>query len=133
MLGYVHLLIRPSMEINTIWEPIIEKTKSNSSFLNALFDQQTFKMISQVESFLCPDMQGTPEEVRRIQRPKRCVSTYPNKDGKKNYNQNNTHQTSSQKFRLVDFYWDLHLYSCTNLRLLKECQELTFSSSAIFI
>ena len=27
-------------------------------------------MISQVESFLCPDKQGTPEEGRRIQRPK---------------------------------------------------------------
>ena len=28
-------------------------------------------MISQVESFLCPDQQGTPEEGRWIQQPKR--------------------------------------------------------------
>ena len=32
---------------------------------------QTFKMISQVESFICPDKQGAPEEGRRIERPKR--------------------------------------------------------------
>ena len=29
-------------------------------------------MISQVESFLCPDKQRTPEEGPRIQQPKRC-------------------------------------------------------------
>ena len=29
MLGYFDLLSRPSIEINTIWEPIIEKSKSN--------------------------------------------------------------------------------------------------------
>ena len=29
-------------------------------------------MIFQVESFLFPDKQGTPEEGRRIQRPKCC-------------------------------------------------------------
>ena len=28
-------------------------------------------MVSQVESFLCPDKQGTPEEGRTIQWPKR--------------------------------------------------------------
>ena len=27
MLGYVDLLSRPSIEMNTIWEPIIEKAK----------------------------------------------------------------------------------------------------------
>ena len=39
-----------------------------------------FKMISQVESFRCLYKQGTPEEDRRIQRPKRCVSINRNKD-----------------------------------------------------
>ena len=29
MLGYVDLVSRPSIEMNTIWEPIIEKDKSN--------------------------------------------------------------------------------------------------------
>ena len=29
-------------------------------------------MVSQVESFLCPDKYGTPGEGRRIQRPERC-------------------------------------------------------------
>ena len=37
-------------------------------------------MISQVESFPCPDKQGTPEEGRRIKRPKRWGSTNNNKD-----------------------------------------------------
>ena len=32
-------------------------------------------MISLVESFLRPDKQEIPEEGRRIQRPKRCVTT----------------------------------------------------------
>ena len=36
-------------------------------------------MISQVESFLGPDKQGTPEEGRRIKRPKRYEKP-PNKD-----------------------------------------------------
>ena len=38
-----------------------------SFFLNS----QTLKIISQFESFLYPDKQGTPEEGRRIHRPKR--------------------------------------------------------------
>ena len=37
-------------------------------------------MVSQVESFLCPDKQGTPEEGRRMQRPKPWVTTNNNKD-----------------------------------------------------
>ena len=37
-------------------------------------------MIFQVESFLCPDKQGTPEEGQRIPRPKRCVTTHNDKD-----------------------------------------------------
>ena len=51
-------------------------------------------MISQVESFLCPDKQGTPEEGWRIQQLKRRVSTNNNKDegnSPKNHNQNNRH------------------------------------------
>ena len=35
MLGYVDLLSRPSIEMNTIWGPIIEKVKSNC-FLSKL-------------------------------------------------------------------------------------------------
>ena len=48
-------------------------------------------MISQVESCLCSDKQGTPEEFQRIQHPKCCVSTYHTKDednSRKNHNQN---------------------------------------------
>ena len=37
-------------------------------------------MISQVESFLYPDKQGTPEEGRRIQRPKRCENNNEDED-----------------------------------------------------
>ena len=37
-------------------------------------------MISQVKSFLCPDKQGTLEEGRRIQRPKRCKKDNKDED-----------------------------------------------------
>ena len=60
-------------------------------------------MISQVESFLCPDKQWTPKEGWRIQCPKH-VSTYQNKDednSPKNHNQNNSRQASSQKFKQI--------------------------------
>ena len=56
-----------------------------------IFRRQTFKMISQVESFLCCDEHGTPEEGRKKQRLKRCISTNDNKDkdnSPKNYTQN---------------------------------------------
>ena len=46
-------------------------------------------MISQVESFLCPEKQETPEEGQRIQQPEHYASA----------NNNNAHQASSQKFR----------------------------------
>ena len=48
-------------------------------------------MISKVESFPYPDKQGTAEEGRRIQRPKRCVTTndYKGEDNiPKNHKQN---------------------------------------------
>ncbi len=51
-----------------------------SSSTPCLINSQTLKMISQVESFLCPDKQETPEQGRRIQRLKRCASTNGNKD-----------------------------------------------------
>ena len=47
-------------------------------------------MISQVESFLFSDKQGTPEEGQGIQYPKHYILTYHNKDednSKKNPNQ----------------------------------------------
>ena len=47
-------------------------------------------MTSQTKSFPCPDKQGTPEEGRSIQWPKRCVLTNNNKDGD-NSPKNNTY------------------------------------------
>ena len=50
------------------------------------------EMISQVESFLCPDKQGIPEESQRIQWLKPCVSTNNKKNednSPKNHNENN--------------------------------------------
>ena len=41
---------------------------------------QTLKVISQVESFLCPDKQGTSEKGRMIQRPKRCEKNNKDED-----------------------------------------------------
>ena len=61
-------------------------------------------MISTVKSFPYSDKQGTPDESRRIQQPKHCISTYHNKDednSPKNNNQNNKYQASSQKFRQI--------------------------------
>ena len=61
-------------------------------------------MISQFESFLCTDKQGTPKKGQRIQRPKRCVTTNNNKDednSPKNHTQNIAHQASCQKFKQI--------------------------------
>ena len=51
-------------------------------------------MISQFESFLCPDKEGIPDEGRKISPPNRCVSTNNKKkknedNSPKNHNQNN--------------------------------------------
>ena len=60
-------------------------------------------MISQVESFLCPDKQETPEEGRRIQRLKRCASTYCNKDEDKTV-QKTTTKIKHIKLHLKNLY-----------------------------
>ena len=68
-----------------------------------LINSQTLKMISQVESFLCPYKQGMSEEGQRIQWLK-CVSTNNNKDednSSKNHSQNNAHQASFEKFKQI--------------------------------
>ena len=57
-------------------------------------------MISLVESFLCPDKQGTPEEGWNI------VSTNNNKDediSPKNHNQNNSHLKKFQQIVFLIF------------------------------
>ena len=54
-------------------------------------ESQTLKMISLVESFLCPEKKRTSEDGWRIQRPKCCVTTNNNKDedkSLKNHTQN---------------------------------------------
>ena len=74
---------------------------TSSWFLNALLDQQTLEMISQVESFLCPNKQGSLKESRGIQWLKCCVSTNNNKDEEnspKSHTQNNSHEASSKKY-----------------------------------
>ena len=50
------------------------------SSMPCLIISQTLEMISLVESFLCSDKQGTPEEGKRIQQLKYYVSAYHNKD-----------------------------------------------------
>ena len=57
-------------------------------------------MISKVESFLCQDKHGAPDEGWRIQQLKLCVSTNNNKDednSPKNHNQNNKNQTKPKQ------------------------------------
>ena len=61
------------------------------SWMSCLINSQTLKMISLVESFLCQDKQGTPDEGWRIKRLKWCVTTNNNKDednSSKNHTQN---------------------------------------------
>ena len=56
-------------------------------------------MISLFKSFPYPDKQGKPEEVWRMQLPKRCIPTNNNNDednSPKNNTQNIAHQTSSK-------------------------------------
>ena len=55
-------------------------------------------MISQVESFLCPDKQGTPEEGQRIQRLKHCEKKNKDEDNSPKTLTDKNHQASSQKF-----------------------------------
>ena len=81
-----------------------------------LINSKTLKMISQVESFLCPNKQGTPKEGWRIQQQKICASAYHNKDednSPKNHNQNNTmfrhnsetnHNFNFKRFQNVSLY-----------------------------
>ena len=86
-----------------------------------LINSQTLKMICQVESFLCPDKQGTPEEGRRIQQPKRCVSINNNKDednSPKNHSQNIA-ESWLFSWKIVTFSIDLNIiftryYLCRN-------------------
>ena len=83
---------------------------------------KSIKMISQVESFLCPDKQGTPEEGRRIQRPKRCK--------KNNKDEHNSPKTLTKKklykllvFTFEMFRWSFYfLFSIYNL-----CSPVTIS------
>ena len=60
-------------------------------------------MISQVESLLCPDEQGTSEEGRRIRRPKRCDKNNEDEDNSPQTLTDKNHQTSSQKFRQLTY------------------------------
>ena len=56
-------------------------------------------MISPVESFLWPDKQGTPEEGRRIQRPKNCEKNNKDEDNSPKTDKNgyNCSLTSKKK------------------------------------
>ena len=75
--------------------------------------KSNYKIISQVESFLCPYKKETLEEGWRIQQPKHCVSTNNNKDednSLKNHNQNNAPQASSQKFRQIIKISNINLF-----------------------
>ena len=81
-------------------------------------------MISLVESFPYPDKQGTPEENRRIQRPKRCISTNNNKDvdnSPKNHTQNIVSNSlffylASYFIYLYFFYLSIYLF-CSGVAL----------------
>ena len=66
----------------------MQEASQKISWMFGLINSQSLKMISQVESFLCPDKQGTSEKGQRIQQLKR-VSTNNHKDednSPKNYN-----------------------------------------------
>ena len=56
-------------------------------------------MISHVESFLCPDKQGTLEEGWRIQQLKRCEKNNKDEDNSPKTLTDKNHQALSQKFR----------------------------------
>ena len=68
----IHLMALPKKLLVTLLRLIDVKNNdviiwiTSSNFLNALFDQKSLKIISQIESFPYPDKQGTHEEGRRI-------------------------------------------------------------------
>ena len=87
-------------------------------------------MISQVESFLCPDKQGIPEEGRRIQQVKHFVKTNNNKD-EDNSLKNNTQyiiqQTSTQKFRHISWNYFEKEYCFKLVKSLSEAVEIVIN------
>ena len=80
-------------------------------------DRQTLKMISRVESFLCPDKQGAHEEDRRIPRPKRYVTINNNKD-EDNSRKNHTKYYSSYLFVMSMFQVLFFMFIC-NVNVLR--------------
>ena len=67
-------------------------------------------MISQIESFLCPDKQGTPEKGWRIQWLKHCGKNNKDEDNSPKTLTDKNHQASSQKFRQLS-YTDTQTFS----------------------
>ena len=68
---------------------------------------QPRKSSLEFKSFLCPDERRTPEEGRRIRRPKFYLSTNENKkedNNLENHTQNIAHKASSKKFRRINVF-----------------------------
>ena len=93
---FAHCIIRPSSDVPDLFG------HRNGSTWEIIF--KVWLLISQVESFLCPDKQGTPEDGRRIQQLKRSEKNNKDEDNSPKTLTDKNHQASSQKFRqLVSF------------------------------
>ena len=89
------LLIREALQ-EVLWNDFY----LHSSWTPRLIYSQNLKIISPVESFLCPDKQGTPEEGTKIQRPKFCKrKNNKDEDNSPKTLTDKNHYASSQKFR----------------------------------
>ena len=87
----------------------------HSSWTSSFINGQTLKMISQVESFLYPEKQGTPEEGWRIQQPKRCEKNNKDEDNCLETLTDKNHQASSQKFwHIMSLYKNIKTMICSS-------------------
>ena len=90
-----HFILQPSSGVSCLsghrndstWEIIFKV----DCWTPCLINSQTLKMISQVESFLCPNKRGKTKEGWRIQWPKRC-------EKKTNKDEDNSPKTLTERF-----------------------------------
>ena len=94
--------------------------------MSLFFNSQTLKMISQVESFLYPDKQGSPEDEWRIQQPK-CFAIINN-----NKVENNSPENHTQNMMRNYYYYD-QIKSFFNKKNALEHGKYNYNYNQIFI
>ena len=95
-------ILRPSSVV-----PCLSGNRNDSTW-EILF-KFWLKMISQIQSFICLDKQGTLEEGRGTQQPKRCEKSNKDKENSPKTLTDKNHQALSQKFRQLIDSWAFYM------------------------